>query len=54
MDNLNIQIVVLRNLLESEKNRVATSMNEAAHYRVMLEDEARQKDKLKSVSGYID
>lgn len=48
VDNLNIQVVVLRNLLESEKLRVAVSMSDAAHLKLRLENELKENSHLKN------
>uniref|UniRef100_A0A1B6D8Z5 Uncharacterized protein n=1 Tax=Clastoptera arizonana TaxID=38151 RepID=A0A1B6D8Z5_9HEMI len=48
IDNLNVQVIVLRNLLESERNRVANFVNQAAHSQVMLKESLRIQETLKT------
>uniref|UniRef100_A0A1B6FG31 Uncharacterized protein n=1 Tax=Cuerna arida TaxID=1464854 RepID=A0A1B6FG31_9HEMI len=47
VQNLNVQIVVLRNLLESEKLRVAVAMSDSAHLKQRLENELKTSDQLR-------
>ncbi|XP_046688274.1 WEB family protein At3g02930, chloroplastic-like [Homalodisca vitripennis] len=47
VQNLNVQIVVLRNLLESEKLRVAVAMSDSGHLKQRLENELNTTDQLR-------